>query len=404
MKKIIISVLAVIILTSCWTPKIENPNDALKQNQDAIVKNLDKLIGILPNEGNSKWSIDLKIDSKEVKVIADLEYNFNYIQDKKELDWNIKLDFDINVKNTNISPIEKVEANIDLDLIKLKNKIIYKLNELNITNIEEAPQLAIILWLVAPFQKKWYFKDLPKDEEIGEKFLYKNKRDIINAFKKYTIFEFIKENENKDFYDYDVKLNSKNIVSIYKEVNQLIDKEYTINEEEIKNIEKQIRDNNSETQYNIKINKTDLELFTLVINNKDLNIKIENNKKEFNFIFNNNKTKLNITFEWKKSSGKLEWKIIIKKEKEEIFNWNIKIETDSKNTEIKIDWIAKKDEQELKIYFSINDESIKRNVTIEEPKEAKDLQKVINWIIWSMMWGTNIQIDSNIKPDSIIEK
>jgi len=48
-KKIIVSALAVLTLTSCGNPKIETPSDALKQNQISIVENINSLMGAYPD-------------------------------------------------------------------------------------------------------------------------------------------------------------------------------------------------------------------------------------------------------------------------------------------------------------------------------------------------------------------
>ena len=391
MKKIIISVLALLALTSCGTPKIENPNDALKQNQEAVFENLENLVNLTPNEGNSKWNLALLIDTKEWVIKSDIKYDFNFIQKEQKSEWNIKINLDLNIKDKNIAPIEKISWNIDLNLISLKNKALFKLNELKINDIEKNPQLAMITWMVAPFQKKWYFIDLPKNPNtpFDQELLLKNQKEIVKILKKHTIFEFVKENQNKDFYDYDIKLNSKNIVLIYKKIYKLIEKDWEVNKEEILNVEETIKKINSEIKSNIKINKKDLELFILTLENKNWNLKIENKKDELNFIFNDNESKLNIIFNWKKLSKKLEAKINITEKWEKLFNWNINIEVNWKNTKVVFNWIANSNWEELKINFSINDKTIEKNIKIEEPKEAKNFQEVIQGFMWAMMWGTS---------------
>jgi hypothetical protein len=53
MRKIIGASLALLTLASCGTPKIENPSDALKQNQTAIIENVEKLQKMTPDQAKS---------------------------------------------------------------------------------------------------------------------------------------------------------------------------------------------------------------------------------------------------------------------------------------------------------------------------------------------------------------
>jgi hypothetical protein len=53
MKKIIGASLALLTLTSCAAPKVENPSDALKQNQTAIIENVEKLQEMTPDQAKS---------------------------------------------------------------------------------------------------------------------------------------------------------------------------------------------------------------------------------------------------------------------------------------------------------------------------------------------------------------
>jgi hypothetical protein len=53
MKKTIGASLVLLTLASCGTPKIESPIDALKQNQTAIIENVEKLQKMTPNQAKS---------------------------------------------------------------------------------------------------------------------------------------------------------------------------------------------------------------------------------------------------------------------------------------------------------------------------------------------------------------
>jgi len=53
MKKIIGASLALLTLASCGGPKVENPSDALKQNQTAIIENLESIQKMTPDQAKS---------------------------------------------------------------------------------------------------------------------------------------------------------------------------------------------------------------------------------------------------------------------------------------------------------------------------------------------------------------
>jgi hypothetical protein len=53
MKKIIGASLILLTLASCGQTKIESPTDALKQNQTAIIENLEKLQKMTPDQAKS---------------------------------------------------------------------------------------------------------------------------------------------------------------------------------------------------------------------------------------------------------------------------------------------------------------------------------------------------------------
>jgi hypothetical protein len=118
--------------------------------------------------------------------------------------------------------------------------------------------------------------------ELNQEVFIKNQKKIVKIFKKHTIFKFVKENINENFYDYDVELSSENIILVIKEINKLInekelDKDYIIS---IKDIIKEL---NFGKTLNIKINKNNLELFIFSLINKDVEFTLENKEKEFNF-------------------------------------------------------------------------------------------------------------------------
>lgn len=383
MKKIIILVTMLIILTSC-TPKIENPSDALEQNQQAILKNIEKLNKLTSKEGNSNGDFSIAINSKEADMEATAKYDFNFQNYGNQIDSNVKIDFNTEIKNKNLFPVKNISGNVDLNLISLKDKVFFKLNEFKINNIEKISELSMITDMISPFIKKWYFIDLPKDENnfIDTDLLIQSSKGIINILQKNTILEFVKENENENFYDYDVKINSKNVISINEQFLQLIEQKDKLTEENKLNIESDIKRFNENIKINIKIDKKDLDFFTIKFTSKQWTLIIENKENQLNISFSDNINYLSFEFLWKKSFGKLEWTIILKEGKKELFNWNISFKSNWKKTNILFEWIVKDNWEELKIKLSLNDKITKKSIQIEEPKNSEDFKNVLYWIMW----------------------
>ena len=139
MKKIIISGLAIITLTSCWAPKIESPKDALSQNQNSLVENLKKTVDYYPENGNSKWDMNIDLETNEGKLNFWINYDWDYIQNWVESTTNLKIKVKANAADWIPVPVKEFSWNIDLNLTLLKKKFLFKLNSLNIDDIEKNP-------------------------------------------------------------------------------------------------------------------------------------------------------------------------------------------------------------------------------------------------------------------------
>jgi len=127
--------------------------------------------------------------------------------------------------------------------------------------------------MVAPFQKKWYFIDMPESPYSDiQTNLLKNSKKVLEIAKNNIVLKFVKENENKDFYDYDVAVSEESIINFYKEIKKvsITDKEESkVTEEEITEIKESVKYFNENIKLNIKIEKSNLKFFTLTAKNKE---------------------------------------------------------------------------------------------------------------------------------------
>ena len=401
-KKIIVSALAVLTLTSCGNPKIENPSDALKQNQVSIIEDINSLMETYPEMWESKWTINFDIKAKEWDLDWKIDYTSKFIE--KGLKGSTDLDIKLNAKVSDKmpSPVKDLSWNINLNLITLKNKVIFKLNSLNIDNIEENPQLAMITWMVAPFQKKWYFIDMPESPYSDiQTNLLKNSKKILEIAKNNIVLKFVKENENKDFYDYNVIVSEESAINFSKEMKKIYitDKEESkLTEKEITEIKESVKDFNENIKLNIKIEKSNLKFFTLTAKNKEWELKIINTKTNLDFTFNSDETKTNVQFIWKKSKNKIDWNIIVKIENKEITNGNISSSYNNWKTEFSADISTKFNWEEMTFKINLSDNTTKKSVKIEEPSDAKDFKEVMSSVMWWMMW-TPTQINTTIPEE-----
>jgi hypothetical protein len=168
-----------------------------------------------------------------------------------------------------------MSGDMSLDLITLKDKVLFKLNSLNIDGADENPQLAMVTAMTAPFQNNWYFVNNIAENPmmaIQQELLTKQK-EVIALMKKHTMLSHVATNENADFYDYDVKLNEENVVSFMKDLETLGQTEENtdslLTQEEIDDIKLSVSNFNTKVKANIKIDKSNLEYFTLTFTHVD---------------------------------------------------------------------------------------------------------------------------------------
>ncbi len=405
MKKIFAIVLLTLMLASCGFKKenktaqittetkkvtVKTPEDALKTTQKAFIEKIDKLANY-KESWVSNGKINLNFSNKEVKADWNIDYNVEFDQKAKAFSWKFGLKFNIDGE----AQWQKVKANWDLmiKLASLKNKFFAQLAkfELNIDSKDESAKAQVegIKQMVVNQIGKWYFTEIPEQQEVNidTKQFFTNKDKVVKILEKYTVFKSVKENENKDFYDYDIKLNEDNIVKIIEEINKTVDskdkKELT--KEDIEKIKKDIAE--SDIKWNIKILKKDLRYFSLTLSSqKNQNVfKLDNLENDFNFSINDEATKAIVDFKGKKTDNKIEWKLEISEAWEKKAIWDIMVERNGDN--FAFEWKFKDVKNSENVFnIEINDTTNEQNVKIKEPAWAidiKELQKSMMPPMWN---------------------
>ena len=413
MKKIIGASVALLALTSCGAPTVENPADALQKNQSALIENVEKLQKLTPTQAKSVGTMALEVEAKEGKANADFAYDFQANQETYETAGNLTMKMNLEASDP-IMAAMNMSGDMSLDIITLKDKVLFKLNSLNIDGADENPQLAMVTAMTAPFQNNWYFLNNIAENPIMsiQQELLTKQKEVVSLMKKHTILEHVATNENADFYDYDVKLNEDNVVNFMKDIESLGQTEENtdslLTQEEIDDMKLSIANFNTEVKANIKIDKSNLEYFTLSFTHIDGWVTIENSKKSFNVVMNDTQEKWRVSILWTKSKTQFDAMITVEQESEdkiiELINGSMSIKTNGENSEMTLAMTVKDEytDEELKINFTLNDTTTAEDVTIEEPSDAKNFEEVIGQMMWGMM-GAPIQMESDYNEDDYMD-
>jgi hypothetical protein len=177
---------------------------------------------------------------------------------------------------------------------------------------------------------------------FNQELLIKQK-EIVALTKKHSILAHVSTNENTDFYDYDVELNEESVINFLTELESLGQKENNkkiadmaaeetndtmLSETDIADIKATVQNFNKEVKGNIKINKSNLEYFTLTFSHTDGGFTLENTETALNIIVNDTMEKAEISYKATKSAGKLDGIIMAIQDSKELMNGTLVIETD----------------------------------------------------------------------------
>lgn len=394
MKKIIWASLILFTLASCGAPKIENAADALQQNQITIIKNLEAIQKMTPDQAKSIWEISFALEAQEGRVDASIKYDFKANQTTYETAGNIAIDFNVETNKEWVSPVWNTSGGINLDLITLKNKILFKLNALDINTAEENFQLGIITAMVPQFKNNWYFIDIPDNtSSIFNQELLMKQKEVIALAKKHSLLAHINTNENTDFYDYNVKLNEEGVVNFLMKLKALWKTKTNtgalLSENDITNIKATVINFNQELKWNIKIDKSNLEYFILTFSHEDGAFTLENTETTLNIKINDIQEKTEFSYKGTKSWTKLDGNFLAIRDTKELLNGTLTIKFDGTTTDIVFNATAKDEstDEEFKINIQVTDTTTAEEVIIEEPADTSDFQEVIGQMMNGIMWA-----------------
>ena len=222
MKKILGASIALLTLTSCGAPTIEGPADALQKNQSALIENVETLYKMTPEQARSVGNMSFEVTANEGKANGNIGYDFQANQATYETSGNLTMDMSLEASDPAMATMN-TSGNMSLDLITLKDKVLFKLNSLNVDGADTNPQLGMITAMTAPFQNNWYFVENASANpmmELQQELLTKQK-EVISLMKKHTLLGHVSTNENADFYDYEVELNQEGVVNFMKDLETL---------------------------------------------------------------------------------------------------------------------------------------------------------------------------------------
>lgn len=400
MKKIIGASVALLALTSCGAPIIENPSDALQQNQSALIQNIEKLQKLTPEQAKSVGTVSITMEANEGKANANIGYDFEANQTTFETAGSLTMDMNVEANNPAMAEMN-MSGDMSLDLITLKNKVLFKLNALNMNGADENPQLAMITAMIAPFQNNWYFlENLAENPMMAiQQELLTKQKEVISLMKKHTLLSHVSTNENADFYDYEVQLNEDSVVNFMKDLETLgqteENTETVLTQAEINEIKSGVTEFNKEIKWNIKIAKSNLEYFVLTFSHKDGSVIIENTKNNFNMTLNDSVEKITASFLGTKSRTKFDAIISVFWETEEkttikLIDGDMNISTNGKKSDMTLNMLINDEfsDETLKINITATDTTTAQKVEIVEPSDAKNFEEVIMQMMGPMMWAS----------------
>lgn len=400
MKKIIGASVALLALTSCGAPTIENPSDALQQNQSALIQNVEKLQKLTPEQAKSVGIVSITMEANEGKANANIGYDFEANQTTFETAGSLTMDMNVEANNPAMAEMN-MSGDMSLDLITLKNKVLFKLNALNMNGADENPQLAMITAMTAPFQNNWYFlENLAENPMMAiQQELLTKQKEVISLMKKHTLLSHVSTNENADFYDYEVQLNKDSVVNFMKDLETLgqneENTETVLTQAEINEIKSGVTEFNKEIKWNIKIAKSNLEYFVLTFSHKDGSVIIENTKNNFNMTMNDSVEKITASFLGTKSRTKFDAIISVSWETQEkttikLIDGDMSISTNGKKSDMTLNMLINDEfsDETLKINITATDTTTAQKVEIVEPSDAKNFEEVIMQMMGPMMWAS----------------
>lgn len=381
-KKTILAISIQLLITSCGMN--EAPDKVLMKNQKEVFESISNF-ALDNSTWEQKWNVKLDI-WKETweKTNINLGYILNVDSENKKTWWSLSWEI------TWISSwTGKNAINFDLDFVNTDKKLYTKINK----KIDF--DLWGLIWMewidINSLTSKWFYLDLPS----GNTFSVKKYTDLIDIVNKYQILKLVKKNEDKKFYNYDVTINPENLANIANDYSTVLYWSWIKSEDR-----KMLIDdlNKSNFKWNIKIDPKNKKYFSFSSNIEKTSVKIENNKEILYLNISDEWNKNWFSIEFKKDWATFNGKISIKEDGKDVTTWDFVLKLEKGNINVK--WklnISQKtfsptwEEKSEKVTsnFDVNIATDKdKKITVEEPKDAKNIQEVIMQMLW-LWWAIN---------------
>ncbi len=410
MKKILASWFALVLLSSCGTNTFETPEQALLENQKQIVEKLEKISDLTPAQANSTGEMDFSIESSDLNLAAIMSYNFDANQETWDTSGNMNISVNGNIDENMGLPVSNFAGKLDFDLIALKNKLFFKVNNLDISQPAEDPAVAMITWLASPYLEKWYFiEDALNQVQWANLNMIQFQNEFIEVLKTQRLLNHVATNENEEFYDYEVDINPETLIEITKKINSLSasDENSQLTQEDFDYIKSDIQTLNEKTQMNVKISKENVEHFIFTITDQNATFTLENNKTNINAQVVDVNAGIKFDFLGTKKIDGISAQIKASQADNEILSGTMSVSTDGKNTNMQFEATVDSQGEQMKINMNLDDLTTQNKMDIIAPENSIDFQEVIMEVMGMMMWWVPIQgetsFENNIANTEIAE-
>lgn len=403
MKKIIITGALILALSSCGTTNFETPEEALLDNQQEIVAKIQKISEMTPEQANSVGTMNFEISGQEGNVSSTINYNFDGNQKTGDASGN--LDISVNGKmNQDLGlGFNEFAWNTNLDMTVLQNSIFMKLNELTITQPTDFAGADMVQEMVSAYLEKWYFfEDQTGEIQNTNLNMIAFEEKIYEILNTQPLFNHVSTNENQDFYDYVVELNSDTIVNITKEINALAatQQDLELTQQDFESIKQDIQAFNQEVEINLQISKKDSQYFVLNMKNDMGVASIQNSKNDLNITFESSVFQGKVSILGKKKLTGIEFNISTIVEEQEMFTWVLDITSNGKKTNMKLESTVNLWYQEVTFNMNLEDTTTQKTVEIVKPENAIDMNEAIMGLTGAMYGDTYVGSDTSFEDQS----
>lgn len=368
-KKWILVVLSVALVSSCMWTKNETPENVLMLNQTSLIEKIEKYSYPVPI-----WEVDtiadIAVNSDEWNANISIKSNFDFDKLKESFTWDMNWNMEIMSEDVSWSWF------INMSMIMDKKIFYTKLNDMDLY-LPWEQWVDMIKMMASAYIWKWIAIDLWNDD-LNLWTTLINSQDMLDVYKKYPVLKLVKENEDTEYYNYDVVLNNENIIKISQELADLEDNKIT--DEDVVYLNEEL--DKIDFTWNIKIDPKKKEYFVFSWKVDDMTFAITNNKSDFLVKVSWGWWELSSDF--KKTTSWAIGTVIVMDEWKEELNADLEITYSSKD--LNMSW--KISFEEAEVQFDIKNKfKSKSSIEVIVPEEFIKIQELIQWFMGWMLWG-----------------